>query len=255
MQLSKLQGKRSLGLSALLAQRNLETKPNGPLQSSGDESFPDSKFLHSDDHRYPVEPTVLVPVIEFESHQQFCNLSAISMSPTAENQPNIATAVGYSMGTANWPILDSQNSGGTATWNLSGLGSMAEVQQSHSQFECSHMLNTDAAENGQHSTSQAEVNIFHQNSRDISAIFVDKQRKIIFELNTATASLKLQLQSMQQERDDFVLEVSTLNAAIEAQRHEQQTQLLSFSLKQLQDQATLRKLQDEIHATRGEINS
>jgi hypothetical protein len=253
MHLSKLQGKRSLGLSALLAQRNLETRPNGPLQSSSDESFSDSKFLHSDDHRYPVEPPVAV--IEFESHQQFFNSPVISISQAAEKQPIIATEIGYSTGTANWPVLDSQISGGTATWNMSELGSFPEVDHSRSHFECGYMLNSNAAENGQHSTSQAEINIFHQNSRDINAIFVDKQRKIIFELSTATASLKLQLQSMQQERDDFVLEVSTLNAAIEAQRHEQQTQLLSFSLKQLQDQAALRNLQDEIDATKGEIIS
>jgi regulator of replication initiation timing len=104
------------------------------------------------------------------------------------------------------------------------------------------------------SAPHADVNIFHQNSRDINASFIEKQRKIIVDLNAATSSIKLQLQCMQQERDDLVLENSALHAAIEEQRHEQQTQLLSFSLKLLQDEAEMRKSHDELHRMRSEIS-
>jgi hypothetical protein len=242
MQLSKLQGKRSLGLSALLAQRNSDTRPVGLLQSTGDDPNSDSKLSHSDDQNHSAEQmSAPGAVSEFDVHQE------LFMLQLAEEQPISEFALASSTGIANWKLRCDQSSG-VAAWTSNESVIVSRV-------ECGSGFKSNDAENGQILTSSlGDVNIFHQNSRDINSIFVEKQKQIIVLLNAATASLKLQLQSMQQERDDCVLEVSTLNVAIEEQKHEQQTQLLSFSLKLLQDESEMRKYQDKIHGMRAEIN-
>jgi hypothetical protein len=254
MHLSKLQGKRSLGLSALLAQRQSDAKPVGRPQSPGDESSSESKFPVSDDQSFPVEQT-LAPVAPcgldlLVPCQEAFSLSIASILDTNEVQSLPDNAMSSSTGVANWQLYGDQSSG-TATWQLDDLLVVPPViAESRSQHQQAFGAQFNAI--SPLLTSQAEVNIFYQNSRDISTIFVEKQKKIIVDLNGATASLKLQLQVMQQERDDAVLEASTLHAIIEEHKHEQQTQLLSFSLKILQDEAEMRKLNDKIHAMSSE---
>lgn len=252
MHLSKLQGKRSLGLSALLAQRNVEIRPVGVLHSPGDELSSDSKFSHSEDQKFSSEQTsATVAAVAFEMNQEFFNLQGNNMMKTAGEQPLLQSELSPSTGSAKW-LLNCGQSSGVATWNMNDLMAVAlpSCRQEHAAEAMYNSL-----ENGQiFALSQADVNIFHQNSRDINSIFIEKQKRMIVDLNTATASLKLQLLNMQQERDDFVLEVSTLNVALEEQKHEQQTQLLSFSLKLLQDEAEMRKYQDAVHEMRGEMD-
>ena len=253
MHLSKLQGKRSLGLSALLAQRNSDTRPVGSLLCPSDEASSESKFSHSDEQLYSVEQPYLTQVAAggFEIPQESFNVpDVLLLSQIAQEKPLLPTAMKSSTGTANWSLHVGQCTG-TANWKLSNL--TTEVVQSQSYHEHAVALKCSTAANPQMSAPHADVNIFHQNSRDINASFIEKQKKIIVDLNAATSSIKLQLQCMQQERDDLVLENSALHAAIEEQRHEQQTQLLSFSLKLLQDEAEMRKSHDELHRMRSEI--
>ena len=253
MHLSKLQGKRSLGLSALLAQRQSDAKPIGPPQSPGDEPSSESKFHVSDDPSFPDQtfaPMAQRGLLTYQ--EEASSLTAASISETAEVQILPDYDVSTSAGVANWPLYGDQCAG-TATWQLGdSLVESQVIVQPQSQNQQASEAQTISI--SPLLTSQADVNIFYQNSRDISAIFVEKQKKMIVDLNAAAASLKLQLQFMQQERDDAVLEVSTLHVTIEEQKHEQQTQLLSFSLKMLQDEAEMRKLNDKIHAMSGETN-
>jgi hypothetical protein len=253
MHLSKLQGKRSLGLSALLAQRNSETKPVGLLQSPGDEPSSDSKFSHFDGLRYATEQAFAPPAADgLEMHQEFLTLPDVSILQMPETRPLSQSAVASSTGIANWKLHACQISG-IAAWKA--CDDLLDFAPSHSRQERVSEVSTGSANKVQIlSTLHTDVNIFQQNSRDISSIFDEKQKKIIVDLNAATASLKLQLQSMQQERDDVVLEVSMLSATIEEQKHEQQTQLLSFSLKLLQDEAEMRKHKDEILEMREQID-
>ena len=253
MHLSKLQGKRSLGLSALLAQRNSDTRPVGSLLCPSDEASSESKFSHSDEPIYSVEQPYLIEVAAggFEMPQESSDVPVLLLSQIAQEKPLLSTSIKSSTGIANWSLHVGQCTG-TANWKLTN--STTEVVQSQSQHEHAVALKWSTAVNTQMSAPHADVNIFHQNSRDINASFIEKQRKIIVDLNAATSSIKLQLQCMQQERDDLVLENSALHAAIEEQRHEQQTQLLSFSLKLLQDEAEMRKSHDELHRMRSEIS-
>jgi hypothetical protein len=249
MHLSKLQGKRSLGLSALLAQRNSDTRPAGSFQGTSDEANVESKFLLGEEQRDSIDrPHPHVTSSSFELHQQSFNAPAVPLSQTVQEKLQ-SSPVQASTGIASWQLCGGPSTG-TATWTP---GTMMEVVQFQSEHEHTQGVKSSTFINGRVLLSKADVNIFHQNSRDISASFIEKQRRMIVDLNEATSSIKLQLQCMQQERDEVFLENSALQATIEEQKHEQQTQLLSFSLKLLQDEAEMRKYHDEIHGMRSEI--
>jgi hypothetical protein len=256
MHLSKLQGKRSLGLSALLAQRNTDSRPAGSLPCQIDEPSFESKFLRDEEQRNSVDqPYSQVIIGSFEMPEQLFTLSAMLPPQTDQeeilDEPLISSQMESSTGIAKWR-LPGDPSTGTAMWAL--VNTKEVVRSQCQQEQHVHGLNTNSFINDQIFASKDDVNIFHQNSREINASFIEKQRRIIVDLNEATSSFKLQLQFMQQERDDVVFENSALHAVIEEQKHEQQTQLLSFSLKLLQDEAELRKYHHEIHGLTSEIS-